>query len=393
MASALCRRGPAVAAGRLAALSCSRTLGAAAACLVVVDKVEGADAAHALAIRLLAAVLAPFFLPLGREETEERRRRRKGKREGQKRRRRRGGRGRGRKHAAAAAGPQLLAPTPRSSSAENWPRSPEVHRAPSSDGSRPLAGAGPPRRRGQRRNGRTQFASLTSASPSLPPPLPPWWPLFFSPTAAFIASLLLLLLILLLPRGPLEAGPRMPRRRRRPAAPRRRGPQPAGGGEAPRAGRAFGDVRGAGGDLAALLASTAGAGAGAGGDRASSSAAAAQAAAERGLGPRGVSEACGAFPSLLAREERRAGAGRQARARDCLSLACAAERADRALALALALGDQGSLDVITEAHPLLWADFLRAAASAAGRGARLPPRVAAAADEAAAAVEARSRKQ
>ena len=153
-------------------------------------------------------------------------------------------------------------------------------------------------------------------------------------------------------------------------------------------------LRGAGGDLAALLASTAGAGAGAGETerllprrrpRQQQSGASA-------LG--GVSEALRAFPSLLAREEEEGRAeGERARARDCLSLACAAERADRALALALALGDQGSLDVITEAHPLLWADFLRAAASAAGRGARLPPRVAAAADEAAAAVEARSRKQ
>ena len=66
----------------------------------------------------------------------------------------------------------------------------------------------------------------------------------------------------------------------------------------------------------------------------------------------------------------------RARARDCLSLACAAERADAALALALCLRDQEALGVITEAHPLLWEDFLREAARGRpGTTMPLPPRI------------------
>ena len=69
-----------------------RSLDAAAACLLLVDRVEGSDAAHALAIRLLAAVLAPAFLIVGGGGGRRRgRRRRKRKRRGRRRRRKRKG--------------------------------------------------------------------------------------------------------------------------------------------------------------------------------------------------------------------------------------------------------------------------------------------------------------
>ena len=363
----------------------SSNLDAAAACLVLVDRVEGADAAHALAIRLLAAVLAPAF---AREERGE---------EGEEER------------AAAAAAAAAAADAALSEDAALIDRAElaaELLRfivPPAHDGSLPLpAGWG---------RGNAPSSSSTSSSSSS------WWPSFLSSAAAVVAPF---------PRSAQGASSD-------PAPPG----APRGGAEnapaAEAAWRLFAAaarsllsarrlralaslseaLRGAGGNLAALLAAT-------------------EATEERSSRPeqqhRGqrqqsgasalaaVSDCLRAFPLLLpagrgspSSPPRRlnpaaaAGAGADAaqeeaeaereRARNCLSLACAAERGDAALALALVLNDQNALGVITEAHPLLWADFLRSAAKEERASARLPARVAAAADEAAAAVEAQKSKR
>ena len=78
------------------------------------------------------------------------------------------------------------------------------------------------------------------------------------------------------------------------------------------------------------------------------------------------------------------GGGDGSTAAAALAAATAAGAADWALALALASADGGALGELTDAHSLLWADARRALAQA-----RVPPRVAAAADGAEAARMAR----
>jgi len=358
-------------------------LEAAAACLILVDRVEGPDTAHALALRILEAALAPAFADAAAADDD-------GDDDGS------GGAISERAELAAELLRFVVPPEP--------------------DGSLPLPAGWQRRRRrggggGGGESGKASsswwpwllsFSSekpKTSSPPPLPPPGAPRGGAENAPAAEAAWRHLASAAEALLSRGRLLALAAL--------------------SEA---------VRGAGGDLAELLAAVSpssirgarGAGAGAGegeGAGAGEDEAKTKHRLQSGASAlRAVSEVLSAFPSLLLtqgassspspssppRSPRRAAAPedggeedekerQRGAAKDCLSLACACDRADRALALALTLGDSQATDAVAEAHPLLFDDFLRVASSPAMRG--LPPRVAAAVDGARASAEERRRSR
>jgi hypothetical protein len=370
------------------------SLDAAAACLLLVDRIKGADAAHALAIRLLAAVLAPAFVIVGggkegEDGGEEEKEQRKEERE----------------KAVLISDAALF---------DRAELAAELLRfiiPPAPDGSLPLPAGWGRAASGSSEGGAAAAASSSSSS---------WWPAFLSSTADVIAP------------PPLASSSSS--RSNQPPPPPPPGAPRGGAENAPAAEAAWCHfasaarallsggrlralaalseaLRGAGGDLAALLAATTG------------TAVETEQQQSGASALKGISECLKAFPRSLqgsssgrsppASPQRplllppTSEAGKQEqeqeerereieleKTRDCLSLACAAERADKALALALVLRDQEALAFITEAHPLLWADFWAATGTKGQQnGVRLPPKVAAAADEAAAGVDERRRSR